>query len=92
MLLTFTLFFLFEETPPTNFVVTLDCRNDLARSRYLPACRDVDLFNQRTACELRGPADTMALNAVAALSGEHEVERHSSHNWAQILNIYFIKR
>ena len=72
--------------------MTLGCRNDLARTPFLPACREVDLFTQRTACELRGPADTMALNAVAALSGEHEVERHSSHYWDKILNIYFIKR
>ena len=66
-------FIMLAETPPTSFVVSLDCREDLARTRNLPACSDVDLASRRSPCELKGPADTMALKAVAAVSGDLEV-------------------
>ena len=57
----------------TDFVVTLDCREDLARTPDLPACSDLDLTYRRPPCKLREQADTMALNAVAALSGDEVI-------------------
>ena len=66
--------FIYDLIARTHFVVPLDCRNDLARTPYLPACSDLDLSgDRRPPCQLRHPADTMALNAVAALSGDTEV-------------------
>ena len=60
-------------TARTDFVVPLDCREDLARTPDLPACGDLDLTYRRLPCQLREPADTRALYAVAAVSGNIEV-------------------
>ena len=59
----------------TNFVVPLKCREDLARTPDLPSCSDLDLTYRRPPCQLKEPADTRALNAVAALSGDTKVSK-----------------
>ena len=49
------------------------CRENLARSRGLTTCSELNLTRERPPCELKEPADTMALKKVAALSGDIEV-------------------
>ena len=56
-----------------GYSVPMECRDDLARTRGLPVCSEVDLTRMLPPCELREPKDTQVLIQVAAVSGSLEV-------------------
>ena len=56
-----------------SYTVPVECRDDLARSRGLPACSEVNVTQMLLPCELREAKDTQLLIQVAAVSGFSEV-------------------
>ena len=60
---------------PTSFVVSVTCRDRLARTTGLRPCHTMDPDLERLICELRDLSDRHVLSSVAAISGMIEVGR-----------------
>ena len=68
-------------TEPTNFALSISCRENLAKTSGLPACSTLDLLSRHDPCELRDPQDTRALYAIADISGDLEVGSDDVTTW-----------